>query len=268
MASTTRVRRKPAPAVDPDDAALLAAVADDDGEYITALPPRHSFALYAAPPLDPAPAPYSPAPSPTSSAHPRRRAQSSAPPTPATPPPTPTRTRLARLLLPHHPTRRPRPPPSGGCIPFGAFLGMNATSLASITGGELDSNVDAGNALDTEAGGVATHTRESGASITASTKRRRTLVVFLRHFWCPLCQDYVVALASADAAGSEGTTSIPAAPTSTHATSASTSSAISPTSTSMHTPVHPDPLLLLLFVKDRWTVLAPIPGAAQANGMP
>jgi hypothetical protein len=23
----------------------------------------------------------------------------------------------------------------------------------------------------------------------------RTLVVFLRHFWCPLCQDYIVALA-------------------------------------------------------------------------
>ncbi|KAJ7472831.1 hypothetical protein FB451DRAFT_1399027 [Mycena latifolia] len=44
MASTARVRCKPAPIVDPDDAALLAAVADDDGERIAALPPRHSFA--------------------------------------------------------------------------------------------------------------------------------------------------------------------------------------------------------------------------------
>ncbi|KAJ7442440.1 hypothetical protein FB451DRAFT_1297302 [Mycena latifolia] len=37
-----------------------------------------------------------------------------------------------------------------------------------------------------------------------STKRRRTLVVFLRHFWCPLCQDYVVALASAVRAACAG----------------------------------------------------------------
>jgi hypothetical protein len=28
-----------------------------------------------------------------------------------------------------------------------------------------------------------------------NTPARRTLVVFLRHFWCPLCQDYMVALA-------------------------------------------------------------------------
>ncbi|KAJ7442418.1 hypothetical protein FB451DRAFT_1440115 [Mycena latifolia] len=109
MASTARVRRKPAPAVDVDDATLLAAVGD--GERIAALLPRHSFTLYAAPPLDPAPTAYSPAPSLTSSTQPhyiRRRAQSSAPPMPATSPPTPTRTRLARLLLPHH----AHPPPS------------------------------------------------------------------------------------------------------------------------------------------------------------
>ncbi|KAJ7472840.1 hypothetical protein FB451DRAFT_1470004 [Mycena latifolia] len=385
MASTARVRRKPAPVVDPDDAAFLAAVADDDGERIAALPPRHSFALYAAPPLDPTPPAYSPAPSPspTSSAHPhytRRRAQSSAPPTPATPPPTPTRTRLARLLLPHHahppssPTRervrkhtisapapavfpsgllppglaalslppgrpialRPLeldvevevPPPVEGCssassassrasgetdatsppmspssprgklfkpapalktaaaktgaakplplpplapptraalaraarlplvqpsgvrVPFGVLLGMSDASLASMTGGAMDADVDA------EAGGACVRV---GTSEEAN-KRRRTLVVFLRHFWCPLCQDYVVALASAvraacagadsystaeDAAGPEGATistsrTLPSVPTPT-STSGATSPTSPPPSTSISSAASPTP---------------------------
>jgi hypothetical protein len=31
---------------------------------------------------------------------------------------------------------------------------------------------------------------EVGNQSNADNARRRTLVVFLRHFWCPLCQDY------------------------------------------------------------------------------
>ncbi|KAJ7081800.1 hypothetical protein B0H15DRAFT_932805 [Mycena belliarum] len=130
----SRVRRKPAPAIDLDvDAALLTASdavsnaeageANLKKETISTLPARHSFALYAAPPLSPVLGTYSAAPSPTasSSAHDaadttggnsgryphytRRRAQSTASPTPM--PATPTRTRLARLLLPNpsSPTR-------------------------------------------------------------------------------------------------------------------------------------------------------------------
>ncbi|KAJ7442445.1 hypothetical protein FB451DRAFT_1414161 [Mycena latifolia] len=347
MASTARVRRKPAPVVDPDDAAFLAAVADDDGERIAALPPRHSFALYAAPPLDPTPPAYSPAPSPspTSSAHPhytRRRAQSSAPPTPATPPPTPTRTRLARLLLPHHahpppsPTRErvrkhtisaPAPaafPP--GLLPPGlAALSLppgrpvalrpleldievevpplvegcsSASSASSRASGETDATsppmspssprgklfkpapapktaaAKTGTAkplplprsrpprappsrarhacrssspaacacrlacyahaeadVDAEAGGACVRV---GASEEAN-KRRRTLVVFLRHFWCPLCQDYVVALASAvraACAGAEDSTSPQQDPTMPITTSRTLPSVPTPTSTS------------------------------------
>jgi hypothetical protein len=38
------------------------------------------------------------------------------------------------------------------------------------------------------------------------SRGRRTLVVFLRHFWCPLCQDYMVALARGVGAAVAGST--------------------------------------------------------------
>ncbi|KAJ7056586.1 hypothetical protein C8F01DRAFT_1154212 [Mycena amicta] len=58
--------------------------------------------------------------------------------------------------------------PNGIRVPFGVLLGMPRESLdlgASAVGVGSDEHV------------------------------RRTLVVFLRHFWCPNCQDYLVALA-------------------------------------------------------------------------
>ncbi|KAJ7442435.1 hypothetical protein FB451DRAFT_303325 [Mycena latifolia] len=109
----------------------------------------------------------------------------------------------------------------------------------------MNAAVEAG--VDAEAGGADEYRIGAHGVSGESTKRRRTLVVFLRHFWCPVCQDYVVALAravraacagaddsaiSGTAAGSEGATSVPASPTIVHATSASTSSVTSLTSPS------------------------------------
>ncbi|KAJ7442427.1 hypothetical protein FB451DRAFT_109783 [Mycena latifolia] len=89
---------------------------------------------------------------------------------------------------------------------------MSAAFLAAS--GELDAEAEAG--VDGEAGGeyrvdgpeVGVGVARANGANAESTKRRRTLVVFLRHFWSPLCQDYVVARASAARAACAGDSAI------------------------------------------------------------
>nr|GAT60369.1 predicted protein [Mycena chlorophos] len=85
-------------------------------------------------------------------------------------PPTPAA--LARAA------RLPLVSPNGVRVQFGVLLGMSRE------------------ALDLGASAVGGHA--SGPDV------RRTLVVFLRHFWCPLCQDYMVALAGGVRAADAG----------------------------------------------------------------
>ncbi|KAJ7811052.1 hypothetical protein B0H14DRAFT_3479981 [Mycena olivaceomarginata] len=85
---------------------------------------------------------------------------------------------------PSPPSRLPRAPPSplprasrsfapsGVRVAFGELLG--ASSVPPLAGEDEE--------------GAAGEVGHAGVA-------RRTLVVFLRHFWCPLCQDYMVALA-------------------------------------------------------------------------
>ncbi|KAJ6545070.1 hypothetical protein DFH09DRAFT_1367671 [Mycena vulgaris] len=261
--ATARIRRKPAPAVDAD-ALLLAEDAARAGGA------RHSFALYAAPPLSPAPAPaapHSPAPFPIPSAafspsqphYTRRRAQSAIPPSPSVPAPTtPTRTRIARLLLPHplptrvrkHTISSPAPVAfSPGLLP--PALAAAALALPRASSSSADSADTAATsppasptsqrklvkqhgtahkpsmaALKTKlpplpalmAPSAAARARAARLPLVAPSgvrvpfgallgmpddslgmgeRRRRALVVFLRHLWCPLCQDYVVVLSGA-----------------------------------------------------------------------
>ncbi|KAF7301258.1 hypothetical protein MIND_00690600 [Mycena indigotica] len=64
--------------------------------------------------------------------------------------------------------RLPLVSPNGVRVQFGQLLGMSRESL--------------------DLGVV-------GVGPRPGTELRRTVVIFLRHFWCPLCQDYMVALA-------------------------------------------------------------------------
>ncbi|KAF7336924.1 hypothetical protein MVEN_02128800 [Mycena venus] len=92
------------------------------------------------------------------------------------PSPLPALSPVSRATLAHV-ARLPLVAPSGVRVPFGVLLGIPNEGLSLLREGDAEEE-------------------EQAAAIT-SCKARRTLVIFLRHFWCPLCQDYMVALARA-----------------------------------------------------------------------
>ncbi|KAJ6561949.1 hypothetical protein B0H19DRAFT_90505 [Mycena capillaripes] len=143
-------------------------------------------------------------PSPTS---PRKNnARKATKPPPLAPLAPPTRAALLRAA------RLPLVAPSGVRVPFGEVLGVprGALGVNAFTA-EVDVDAPAG----------------------SPTRTRRTLVIFLRHFWCPLCQDYMAALARAVSAAA-ATTSVSARSISTTHDDNTTSTPTSSTSKDKH----------------------------------
>ncbi|KAJ7240776.1 hypothetical protein C8J57DRAFT_1245211 [Mycena rebaudengoi] len=86
--------------------------------------------------------------------------------------------------------KRPKPAPLSPNVPPARAALVRAARLPLV--GPDGERVVFGDVLN---GGIGD--AEVGNQSNADTARRRTLVVFLRHFWCPLCQDYVQALRAA-----------------------------------------------------------------------
>ncbi|KAJ7168564.1 hypothetical protein C8R46DRAFT_1217962 [Mycena filopes] len=130
------------------------------------------------------------------------------------PPPLPPLLPVSASALAHA-ARLPLVAPSGVRVGFGEVLGMPSLPPTLLSSSSIPAPVE---------GEVETEEKEAGEGVgvrPASTSRfvelltplapventkktRRTLVVFLRHFWCPLCQDYVVGLARAASASKDG----------------------------------------------------------------
>ncbi|KAJ7158440.1 hypothetical protein C8R46DRAFT_1195021 [Mycena filopes] len=105
--------------------------------------------------------------------------------------------------------RLPLVAPSGVRVGFGEVLGLDSSSLPpalpplTMGGGE---EVEGENIVRPASTSRFVELLAPPASVpkNKTSKTRKTLVVFLRHFWCPLCQDYVVGLARAASAAKDG----------------------------------------------------------------
>ncbi|KAF7374490.1 hypothetical protein MSAN_00333400 [Mycena sanguinolenta] len=108
--------------------------------------------------------------------------------------------------------------PSPALAPLPAAALLRAARLPVVApGGEKVLFGDLLSGVDSDDTDVAKRTRRT----------RRTLAIFLRHFWCPLCQDYLVALARGVGAAHAASLSLNSASASTFPITKSASAATS-----------------------------------------
>ncbi|KAF7336915.1 hypothetical protein MVEN_02127800 [Mycena venus] len=126
-------------------------------------------------------APHFPSPGPNTASYSSKSSSQTSTGSAKTPKPLPlpavspvSRAALARAA------RLPLVAPSGVRVPFGVLLGIPNEGLSLLHEGDAEEEKQA-----------------VAAGTITSCKAHRTLVIFLRHFWCPLCQDYMVSLARA-----------------------------------------------------------------------